>query len=146
MARRVVAWALIAYGLAAFGWIVASTLMAGLGLHELRWHHSVAAVAGPTATSIGGVLLELGRPKHVAVLMLVATLLLDIVIVLTALRYFRMWEIAALVLGVLMMSAAGLLHSERRERVLAGIMTAIAVPGIFLLAGLIMLRVDAPWF
>jgi hypothetical protein len=131
-----------------------------LGLMVAVFAGIVAAILDPSpAWMFGAIALALplvfvwafradprARRPGLAVLLVTTLLLIELVLVLKAVGYpFRLWMVAAVVLGTILASAMGLFTQGRERRQIAAYvaigLAVIAVPAVFLFAGS-----DVPFF
>jgi uncharacterized membrane protein len=82
-----------------------------------------------------------------AALVIVATLMMDAFLLTIGFRYFRMWEIVALVVAGVVVGIASLIGVEgRREKLAMRILVVCGLSVVLVLAVVAIVVVDEPWF
>jgi hypothetical protein len=147
MTKKVVGWALLGLGLAGFG------LLHILALQDDRpfitaLDRAPAVASSFTALAIGAVLLLRPHERRLAPLIILATLLLDAMLLSVELGAFGIWVLPACLVVTALAAAAGLLAGEnKRERIVLRVVVGVGVTVVLVQAVRVLATVyDLPFF
>jgi hypothetical protein len=147
MNRKIASWALIVVAVAGIGW-----------LHIVAWlddppwivaffEHAAWEACFMTVLAIGVVLGLAPADRRAAPPVIVATLLLDIVLLAVVLGEAAMWTVPAVVVGAILAGSAGFLATgSQRQRLALRILAVVGVSTVLFLAAYAIVIVDMPWF